>query len=230
VGRRHRRGRGAFCLRSRRVRWRDDLLLRRGRPGQPSRRRVRQLVHACARVALPLERAGAGEDGGVVRRLAPVWRPHAGRLRERRGRRVRRQESVAVAELPARTRDPARDLPRSEPGADRDRSRAHRDRRARRLPSAGEARNRRLGAGGAARDDRPGGPCGRRVPRGPHERRRGGARRARRGAGRRVRRALRRRRPADPRRGAADRRGRQRLDVRGLGDPAAGPTASCAPT
>ena len=44
---------------------RDDPLLRRRRPGQPSRRRIQRRVPARARVALPVERAGAGEDGRV---------------------------------------------------------------------------------------------------------------------------------------------------------------------
>ena len=70
---------------------------------------------------VPLERAGAGEDGRGMGRRAALRRPHARRVRARRGRGVRRQEPVDVAELPARARGAARD--RQGPGAVDDRDR-----------------------------------------------------------------------------------------------------------
>ena len=66
------------------------------------------------------------------------------RLRARRGRRVRRQEPVAVPQHPARPHDAEGDRPRPGPLADRRRPPPHRDRRARRLPPPGAARHRRL--------------------------------------------------------------------------------------
>ena len=82
----------------------------------------------------------------MVRRLASVRRPHAGRLRARRGRGVRRQEPVAVTEPAAGARDAARAGAGPGAGADRDRPGAHRDRRDGRYPSAREARVPMLGA------------------------------------------------------------------------------------
>ena len=46
----------------RHLRRRQDLLLRRRRAGQPSRRRVQRRLPQGARIALPLERARTGED------------------------------------------------------------------------------------------------------------------------------------------------------------------------
>ena len=126
----------------------DDLLLRRRRPGEPSRRRLRRAPPARALGSIyTLERARAGEDRRVLGRrpaLRPAALPHHRRLRARRGRGVRRQEPVAVARLPARPRDPARDRRRPGPRADRHRPAPHRDRRARRHPPAGAPGHRRL--------------------------------------------------------------------------------------
>ncbi len=120
-----------------------DLLLRRRRPGESSRRRLQRRHPPRPRLDLHLERAGAGEDRRVLGRraaLRPPALPHHRRLRARRGGRVRRQESLAIARLPARPRHLARDHGGPEARADRDRPAPHRDRRARRLPSPGAAR------------------------------------------------------------------------------------------
>ena len=65
---------------------------------------------------LPLERAGPGEDGRGVGRRAALRRPHPRRVRARRGRGVRRQEPVDVAELPARAAWCCRRSPRTRSG------------------------------------------------------------------------------------------------------------------
>ena len=62
---------------------------------------VQRRIPQGARLALPLECAGAGEDGRGLGRRAPVRRPHPRRIRARRGVRLHRQEPVDVAELPA---------------------------------------------------------------------------------------------------------------------------------
>ena len=64
-------------------------------------------------VALPLQRARAGEDRRGLGRRTPLRRPHPRRLRARRGLGLRRQEPVAVAELPARPRRAAARSPRT---------------------------------------------------------------------------------------------------------------------
>ena len=130
---------------------------------------------------------GAGEDRRGLGRALALRRPHARRVRARRGRGVRRQEPVDVAELPARARGAARD--RQGPGAvdDRDRPGPDRHRQARRLPPARAAGHRRLVPGRAGRRARPGGPRRPRVPRRARERRRGRARALRPGRRRRLR-------------------------------------------
>ncbi len=114
LGHRDRRGRRAARHDPRHARRRVDLLLRRRRPGEPPRRRLRPRDAERARRRLQLERAGAGEDRRVLGRrpaLRAAALPHDGRLRARRGRGVRRQEPVAVARLPARPHGAARRSP-----------------------------------------------------------------------------------------------------------------------
>ena len=91
------------------LRRRQDLLLRRRRPGQSPRRRVQQRLPQVAGIALPVQRAGPGEDRRVLGRLPALRRPHPRGVRARRGVGVRRQEPVDVAELPARPDGAQRD-------------------------------------------------------------------------------------------------------------------------
>ena len=125
-----------------------------------------------------------------------------------------------VAELPARARGAARDL--QGPGAvdDRDRPRRHRHGQARRLPPARATGHRRLVPGGDGRRAGAGGPRRPRVPRRTRERRRGRARALRPGRRQPIRRLLRGGRGPDPLGHAADRRGGQRVGVRGPRHPA----------
>src|SRR5207302_1279543 len=83
LGHRRTRGRGALHRDPRHARGRVDPLLRRRRPGQPPRRQLRRRVPPRDGLALPLGRAGAGEDGGGLGRALLVRRPHAWRVRAR---------------------------------------------------------------------------------------------------------------------------------------------------
>ena len=151
----------------RRARRRVDLLLRRRRPGQPPRRRVRGGHPGGVRRALHVERARAGEDGRVLGRRAavrPPALPHDSRLRARRGRDVRRQEPLALARLPALARRPEGDRQGPGPVADRDRPAPHQDRGAGGLPPAGAAGHGRVLPRRAARRAGAGGAAGRGVP------------------------------------------------------------------
>ena len=67
-------------------------------------------TRAALGVALPLERARAGEDRRVLGRRPADGRPHARRLRALRRRVVPRQEPVAVARIPARPRRPCKEI------------------------------------------------------------------------------------------------------------------------
>ena len=116
------------------LRRRLDLLLRRRRPGESPPRRLRHGHAARARLALPLERARAGEDRRVLGARPHDRRRHARRLRALRGRALPRQEPVALALDPARACHAEGDLRGSGAHADRHRSAPHRDRRARRHP------------------------------------------------------------------------------------------------
>ncbi len=143
LGHGHRRDRGALPGRDRRARRRQDPLLRRRRPGEPPRRRLRQRVPLGARDHVQLERAGPGEDGRVLGRRAAVRQvvvPHDRRLRARPGRRVLGQEPVAVARLPAGPQDPEGDRQRPRPHADRHRPAPHRVGRPRRHPPPARCR------------------------------------------------------------------------------------------
>ena len=205
----------------RRARRREDLLLRRRRAGQPPRRRLRELLPARARRALPLQRARPGEDRRVLGRLAPLRRPHPRRVRARRGIGLRRQEPVDVAELPARSGDAARDRQGPRALDDRDRPGGHRHGEDGRLPPARPARRPTPGAWP-------------RWPRSSFRRTSSTATSstsARRGAEPLLEAlrevdvaeyagAVRRRRGADPRGRAAHRFRRQRLGLRGPRDPA----------
>ena len=89
------------------ARWRKHPVLRRRQPGQSPRRRVRRQHDQGAGNPVPVECARAGEDrrslgAGQDDRLRHPWR-----LRALRGRRLRRQEPVAVAWLCAHARNPA---------------------------------------------------------------------------------------------------------------------------
>ena len=158
LGHRDRRGRRPLRRGPRHPRRRVDLLLRRRRPGEPPRRRLLGRHPGRARLALPVQRARAGEDGRVLGQRQDARHPRARRLRARRGRAVRRQEPVAVPRHPARPHDAEGDRPRPGALADRDRPAAHRDRRPRRLPPPGAARHRRLVPRRAGRGARGGGP------------------------------------------------------------------------
>ncbi len=164
LGHRDPRDRREARPRPRHVRRLDDLLLRRRRAGESSRRRVQRRRPPRARLDLHLERARAGEDRRVLGRrpaLRPAALPHDRRLRARRGGGLRRQEPVAVARLPARARDPARDRgrrsdralividPRRTETADLADIHLQREARHRRVLSRRAAR--RAGAGGPGR-------------------------------------------------------------------------------
>ena len=115
-----------------------------------------------ARRAVPLERAGAGEDRRVLGRRAALRRRTPAATSSTPRSRLRRQEPVAVAQLPARPHGAQGD--RQGPGAvdDRHRPADHRDGQARRLPPAGAAGHRRVVPRGAGRGARAGGPLRRR--------------------------------------------------------------------
>ena len=165
LGHRDRRGRRAPRHDPRHARRRVDLLLRRRRAGEPSRRRLRPRDAQRARRRLLVERARAGEDRRVLGRrsaLRPAALPHDRRLRARRGRGVRGQEPVAVARLPARPHGAEGDRQRSGAVADRHRPAPHRDRGAGRHPPAGAPGHRRLVSCRAARGAGRGG-AGRRA-------------------------------------------------------------------
>ena len=140
LGHGDRRDRGALPGRDRRARRRQDPLLRRRRPGQPSRRRLRRRDHARRSASRTRSNALAQEKTGefwVDGQLFGTSRCHTDRrLRARPGRRVLGQEPVAVARLPAGTPDPQGDRQRPEPHADRRRPAAHRVGRPRRHPPA----------------------------------------------------------------------------------------------
>ena len=124
------RSRRGFTPHRRRPRRGQDLLLRGGGQATTSGAYSGCRVQS-PRIALPLQRAGAGRPATWVD--AHLYGgPHPRRVRTRRGVGVRRQEPLDVAELGSGLFSTTRQ--RSGALDDRDRPGAHRHRQARRLP------------------------------------------------------------------------------------------------
>ena len=138
-----------------------DLLLRGRRAGEPPRAAPTRRRHAPALgVALPVQRAGPGEDRRVLGQRPDARHPRPRRLR------ATPRSALFVGKNPWQSpRHPPRphhaegDRPRPRPVDDRDRPAPHRDGRAGRLPPPGPARHRRLVPRRAGRGARRGGPA-----------------------------------------------------------------------
>ena len=209
--------RGGRALRcdSRRARRRVDLLLRRRRAGQPPAGGVLALDARRPRLAVSLERAGAGEDRRVLGGPADAGRLHARRLRALRGGALPRQEPVALPQHPARARDAEGDRERSGALPDRRRPAPHGDRGPRRHPPPGAARCGRLAARRDGRGAGAGRSRGARLAGSAHRGRGARAAALRDAPGVRVLREGGRSRGARAPRHAAPRRGVERRELRG---------------
>ena len=178
--------------------------------GVPARRSGR----ATAPVRSPRRRPARHGSSTALRQ------PHARRVRARRGLGVHRQEPVDVAELPAGARGAQRDREGPRAVDDRDRPRCDRHGKARRLPPAGAPGHGRLVPGGDGRGPGAGGSHDDDFIAEHVDGVGAGARTLSPTSRSPIMPALWGRRGSDPRRGAPDRRRRERGGLRGSRHPA----------